>query len=161
MGNISVIMRQGIVASLTGGWVYEPQQENLSNALHLYMWIFLLAYPLVLYMVSSFSVKIWILYCLSILIFFTVIKLLNYKLHAMFDSKDTKIIVPDESSMSTSESMKLKQRSTKASLEQPAQLNVLVLLVLQLCYFKNIFISLFYYFFCVIYEMIKLNYRSH
>ena len=52
MGNTFVIIRQGIFASLTGGWVYEPQQESFCNAIHLYMWLFLLCYPLVLFWVS-------------------------------------------------------------------------------------------------------------
>lgn len=49
------ILRQGVWASLTGGWYVDPHQSTFSNCFHLYLWIFLLAFPFLLYMVSSFS----------------------------------------------------------------------------------------------------------
>lgn len=46
------ILRQGIVPSLTGGYYYDPNQSTFSNIFHLYLWLFLLALPLTLYLVS-------------------------------------------------------------------------------------------------------------
>ncbi|TNN76197.1 Pecanex-like protein 3 [Liparis tanakae] len=44
------ILRQGVWASLTGGWYVDPHQSTFSNCFHLYLWIFLLAFPFLLYM---------------------------------------------------------------------------------------------------------------
>uniref|UniRef100_H3AQ05 Pecanex-like protein n=1 Tax=Latimeria chalumnae TaxID=7897 RepID=H3AQ05_LATCH len=46
------ILRQGVWASLTGGWFFDPHQSTFSNCFHLYVWIFLLIFPFLLYMVS-------------------------------------------------------------------------------------------------------------
>lgn len=46
------ILRQGVWASVTGGWYYDPHQNTFVNALHLYIWLFLLCFPFTLYMVS-------------------------------------------------------------------------------------------------------------
>lgn len=46
------ILRQGVWASLTGGWFFDPHQSTFSNCFHLYTWIFLLTFPFLLYMVS-------------------------------------------------------------------------------------------------------------
>uniref|UniRef100_A0A3Q4M5R8 Pecanex-like protein n=1 Tax=Neolamprologus brichardi TaxID=32507 RepID=A0A3Q4M5R8_NEOBR len=48
------ILRQGVWASITGGWYYDPDQNTFVNALHLYIWLFLLCFPFTLYMVSRF-----------------------------------------------------------------------------------------------------------
>lgn len=45
------ILRQGVWASLTGGWFFDPHQSTFSNCFHLYVWIFLLIFPFLLYMV--------------------------------------------------------------------------------------------------------------
>lgn len=47
------ILRQGVWASITGGWYYDPHQNTFVNALHLYIWLFLLCFPFTLYMVSE------------------------------------------------------------------------------------------------------------
>ncbi|KAL0162529.1 hypothetical protein M9458_041925, partial [Cirrhinus mrigala] len=44
------ILRQGVWASLTGGWYVDPHQSTFSNCFHLYLWIFLLAFPFLLFM---------------------------------------------------------------------------------------------------------------
>lgn len=49
------ILRQGVWASVTGGWYYDPDQNTFVNALHLYIWLFLLCFPFTLYMVSPVS----------------------------------------------------------------------------------------------------------
>lgn len=46
------ILRQGVWASLTGGWFYDPHQDVFCNTLHLYIWLFLLCLPFTIYVVS-------------------------------------------------------------------------------------------------------------
>lgn len=45
-------LRQGVWASLTGGWYHDPDQDKFNNSCHLYLWIFLLMMPLSLHLVS-------------------------------------------------------------------------------------------------------------
>lgn len=53
MGSQTVdILRQGVWASLTGGWFYDPHQNVFCNAIHLYLWLFLLCTPFVTYLVG-------------------------------------------------------------------------------------------------------------
>lgn len=47
------ILRQGVWASLTGGWFYDPHQDEFCNTFHLYLWLFLLCMPFTIYVVSS------------------------------------------------------------------------------------------------------------
>uniref|UniRef100_A0A8C9YEE9 Pecanex-like protein n=1 Tax=Sander lucioperca TaxID=283035 RepID=A0A8C9YEE9_SANLU len=77
------ILRQGVWASLTGGWYVDPHQSTFSNCFHLYLWIFLLAFPFLLYMVSTLVVAG--VYSAVVAVFFTAIKVVNYRLHTMFD----------------------------------------------------------------------------
>uniref|UniRef100_A0A671L696 Pecanex-like protein n=1 Tax=Sinocyclocheilus anshuiensis TaxID=1608454 RepID=A0A671L696_9TELE len=95
-------LRQGVWASLTGGWYHNPEQNKFNNSCHLYLWMFLLMLPLSLNLVSD-----TIIYCTSVTVFFIVIKMVNYRLHLMFNqgdivaqnsvpdiSKDPKSVVP-------------------------------------------------------------------
>lgn len=79
------ILRQGVWASLTGGWYVDPHQSTFSNCFHLYLWIFLLAFPFLLYMALPPSLLIAGIYSAVVAVFFTAIKVVNYRLHAMFD----------------------------------------------------------------------------
>uniref|UniRef100_A0A3B4Y4N6 Pecanex-like protein n=1 Tax=Seriola lalandi dorsalis TaxID=1841481 RepID=A0A3B4Y4N6_SERLL len=79
------ILRQGVWASLTGGWYVDPHQSTFSNCFHLYLWIFLLAFPFLLYMALPASLVVAGLYSAVVAVFFTAIKVVNYRLHAMFD----------------------------------------------------------------------------
>ncbi|XP_061595772.1 pecanex-like protein 3 isoform X1 [Cololabis saira] len=79
------ILRQGVWASLTGGWYVDPHQSTFSNCFHLYLWIFLLAFPFLLYMALPPSLVVAGVYSAVVAIFFTAIKIVNYRLHAMFD----------------------------------------------------------------------------
>uniref|UniRef100_A0A8C8D854 Pecanex-like protein n=1 Tax=Oncorhynchus tshawytscha TaxID=74940 RepID=A0A8C8D854_ONCTS len=79
------ILRQGVWASLTGGWYVDPHQSTFSNCFHLYLWIFLLAFPFLLYMSLPPSLVVAGVYCAVVAAFFTVIKAVNFRLHAMFD----------------------------------------------------------------------------
>lgn len=46
-------LRQGVWASLTGGWYHDPEQSKFNNSCHLYLWLFLLMLPLSLHLVST------------------------------------------------------------------------------------------------------------
>lgn len=47
------ILRQGVWASLTGGYFYDPHQGVFCNVVHLYLWLYLLCSPFVAYLVSN------------------------------------------------------------------------------------------------------------
>nr|XP_033809608.1 pecanex-like protein 3 isoform X3 [Geotrypetes seraphini] len=79
------ILRQGVWASLTGGWYFDPHQSTFSNCFHLYTWIFLVIFPFLLYMVLMPRMLIAGIYCAVVAGFFATIKTVNYRLHAMFD----------------------------------------------------------------------------
>uniref|UniRef100_A0A672N2V0 Pecanex-like protein n=1 Tax=Sinocyclocheilus grahami TaxID=75366 RepID=A0A672N2V0_SINGR len=76
-------LRQGVWASLTGGWYHDPEHNKFINSCHLYLWMFLLMLPLSLHLVSG-----TIIYCTSVTVFFIVIKMVNYRLHLMFNQGD-------------------------------------------------------------------------
>ncbi|XP_051956185.1 pecanex-like protein 3 [Xyrauchen texanus] len=79
------ILRQGVWASLTGGWYVDPHQSTFSNCFHLYLWIFFLAFPFLLYMALPPSLVVAGVYCVVIAAFFTAVKAVNFRLHSMFD----------------------------------------------------------------------------
>ncbi|KAI4814517.1 hypothetical protein KUCAC02_003709 [Chaenocephalus aceratus] len=79
------ILRQGVWASLTGGWYVDPHQSTFSNCFHLYLWIFLLAFPFLLYMALPPSLVVAGVYSAVLAVFFTAIKVVNFRLHTMFD----------------------------------------------------------------------------
>ncbi|XP_061601695.1 pecanex-like protein 1 [Cololabis saira] len=78
-------LRQGVWASLTGGWYHDPDQNKFNNSCHLYLWIFLLMLPLSLHLALPPTAMALSIYCTSITVFFVLIKLANYRLHLMFD----------------------------------------------------------------------------
>ncbi|XP_058843336.1 pecanex-like protein 1 isoform X3 [Acipenser ruthenus] len=79
------IMRQGVWASVTGGWYYDPHQNTFVNALHLYIWMFLLCFPFTLYMALPSSMLIVGIYCGVIAAVFLLLKVVNYRLHRALD----------------------------------------------------------------------------
>ncbi|XP_066281752.1 pecanex-like protein 1 isoform X2 [Branchiostoma lanceolatum] len=79
------ILRQGVWASLTGGWFFDPHQGIFCNTFHLYLWLFLLCFPFTLYLAFPPSVVVWTVYCGVVGVLFTTIKVINYRLHLMFD----------------------------------------------------------------------------
>ncbi|XP_030216749.1 pecanex-like protein 3 isoform X1 [Gadus morhua] len=93
------ILRQGVWASLTGGWYVDPHQSTFSNCFHLYLWIFLLAFPFLLYMALPPSLLVAGIYCAVVAVFFTAIKVVNFRLHSMFDLGE--IIEKKQASLST------------------------------------------------------------
>ncbi|KAK3573321.1 hypothetical protein QTP86_022685 [Hemibagrus guttatus] len=87
-------LRQGVWASLTGGWYHDPEQSKFNNSCHLYLWLFLLMLPLSLHLALPPTSLALSIYCTSVTIFFILIKMVNYRLHVMFDKGE---IVPRNS----------------------------------------------------------------
>ncbi|XP_077995058.1 pecanex-like protein 1 [Glandiceps talaboti] len=79
------VLRQGLWASMTGGWFFDPHQSIFCNTFHLYLWLFLLCFPFTLYLAIPPSAAVWTLYCGLIAIVFIGIKIINFRLHKMFD----------------------------------------------------------------------------
>ncbi|XP_054469439.1 pecanex-like protein 1 isoform X3 [Anoplopoma fimbria] len=79
------ILRQGVWASVTGGWYYDPDQNTFVNALHLYIWLFLLCFPFTLYMALQPSMVIVGIYCGVIAAMFLLLKMVNFRLHNALD----------------------------------------------------------------------------
>lgn len=79
------ILRQGVWASLTGGWFYDPHQDIFCNTVHLYLWLFLLCAPFVAYVYFPKTLITWGTYCFSTTLVITSIKLVNMALHRLYD----------------------------------------------------------------------------
>ncbi|XP_004451084.2 pecanex-like protein 2 isoform X1 [Dasypus novemcinctus] len=79
------LLRQGVWAALTGGWYHDPEQSKFTNSCHLYLWLFLLLLPLALHLAFPPNAITVFFYCSSVTLFFTIIKLVSYRLHLMFD----------------------------------------------------------------------------
>uniref|UniRef100_A0A1Y1K2E8 Pecanex-like protein n=1 Tax=Photinus pyralis TaxID=7054 RepID=A0A1Y1K2E8_PHOPY len=82
------ILRQGIWASLTGGWFYDPHQDVFCNTFHLYLWLLLLCLPFSIYVYFPPSPITWYFYCGIVSLTFTAVKLVNYGLHHMYDTTE-------------------------------------------------------------------------
>uniref|UniRef100_A0A8C9WBE6 Pecanex-like protein n=1 Tax=Scleropages formosus TaxID=113540 RepID=A0A8C9WBE6_SCLFO len=78
-------LRQGVWASLTGGWYHDPEQNKFNNSCHLYTWMFLLVLPLSLHLALPPTALALSIYCTAITVFFILVKMVNYRLHLMFD----------------------------------------------------------------------------
>ncbi|XP_068795114.1 pecanex-like protein 2 isoform X4 [Struthio camelus] len=79
------LVGQGVWAALTGGWYYDPEQGAFTNSCHLYLWLFLLTLPLALHLAFPPNAITVFVYCSSVTVFFTIIKVISYRLHLMFD----------------------------------------------------------------------------
>ncbi|KYQ56080.1 Pecanex-like protein 1 [Trachymyrmex zeteki] len=102
------ILRQGVWASLTGGWFYDPHLDIFSNTFHLYIWLFLLCLPFTIYLLfflwqlqkskpvkESFmfqyfppTLYVWLAYCSSFVAVFGTIKCVNHALHCVYDTTE-------------------------------------------------------------------------
>nr|XP_022912748.1 pecanex-like protein 1 isoform X1 [Onthophagus taurus] len=82
------ILRQGVWASLTGGWFYDPHQDVFCNTFHLYLWLFLLCVPFTIYVYFPPTLYLWYGYCILAGAVFAGIKLVNYALHHMYDTTE-------------------------------------------------------------------------
>ncbi|XP_028678175.1 pecanex-like protein 1 isoform X2 [Erpetoichthys calabaricus] len=90
------ILRQGVWASVTGGWYYDPHQNKFVNALHLYLWLFLLCFPFTLFMALPPSMVIVGIYCGSVGALFVVLKVVNYRLHRALDEGEVVVCSASE-----------------------------------------------------------------
>ncbi|CAK1583049.1 unnamed protein product [Parnassius mnemosyne] len=88
------ILRQGVWASLTGGWFYDPHQNLFCNTVHLYIWLFLLCLPFSVYLYFPPASVGWIIYCALVALLFTCLKLLNHGLHHMYDTNECIVVQP-------------------------------------------------------------------
>ncbi|XP_059045383.1 pecanex-like protein 1 [Achroia grisella] len=88
------ILRQGVWASLTGGWFYDPHQNLFCNTVHLYVWLFLLCLPFSVYLYFPPASTGWIVYCVLVALLFTILKILNHSLHHMYDTSECIIVQP-------------------------------------------------------------------
>ncbi|XP_076242689.1 pecanex isoform X5 [Calliopsis andreniformis] len=82
------ILRQGIWASLTGGWFYDPHLDVFSNTFHLYVWLFLLCLPFTIYLYFPLTLYVWLTYCSLIGTIFGTIKCINHALHCVYDTTE-------------------------------------------------------------------------
>ncbi|KAM4662611.1 pecanex-like protein 1 isoform 1-T1 [Discoglossus pictus] len=108
------ILRQGVWASITGGWYYDPHQSTFVNTLHLYIWLFLLCFPFTLYMALSSSLVIVAVYCPVVAAVFVVLKLVNYRLHRALDEGE---IVERSASVLTDRAAKAERSDSSARRE--------------------------------------------
>ncbi|KAH8294470.1 hypothetical protein KR018_010161 [Drosophila ironensis] len=103
------ILRQGVWASLTGGYFYDPHQGVFCNVVHLYLWLYLLCSPFVAYLVhrgilpeGSYTLSVlvffqyfpstwltWSLYCVLTSLTILMVKLANLALHRLYDRAQT------------------------------------------------------------------------
>uniref|UniRef100_A0AC35F273 Pecanex-like protein n=1 Tax=Panagrolaimus sp. PS1159 TaxID=55785 RepID=A0AC35F273_9BILA len=88
--HVAEIARQGIWASLTGGWSYEPSNSLFCNTVHLYTWFILFLTPLLIgiFANGNLSLSIFIGYIAFIIILFSLLKLIVSYLHRIFDTTD-------------------------------------------------------------------------
>nr|CAH8841306.1 unnamed protein product [Trichobilharzia regenti] len=85
---IPVIFKEGIIASLTGGFYFDTSQTHFSNIVHVYVWIVLFVAPLVLFMISEESHIIAAIYSVSVGSFVLVVKLIIWRLHDLLDKSE-------------------------------------------------------------------------
>ncbi|VDK67390.1 unnamed protein product [Litomosoides sigmodontis] len=88
--HVAEIIRQGIWASLTGGWCYEPGYTLFCNAVHLYLWLVLFLIPLLLGLSIDgvTSVYVTVAYVAFIILLFVILKFTVSYLHNLFDTVD-------------------------------------------------------------------------
>ncbi|XP_016982361.1 protein pecanex [Drosophila rhopaloa] len=83
------ILRQGVWASLTGGYFYDPHQGVFCNVVHLYLWLYLLCSPFVAYLYFPSTWLTWCLYCVITSLTIMMVKLANLALHRLYDRAQT------------------------------------------------------------------------
>ncbi|XP_034671388.1 protein pecanex isoform X2 [Drosophila subobscura] len=83
------ILRQGVWASLTGGYFYDPHQGVFCNVVHLYLWLYLVCSPFVAYLYFPSTWLTWCLYCVITSLTVLMVKLANLALHRLYDRAQT------------------------------------------------------------------------
>ncbi|XP_020296793.1 pecanex-like protein 3 isoform X2 [Pseudomyrmex gracilis] len=100
------ILRQGVWASLTGGWFHDPHLDVFSNIFHLYIWLFLLCLPFTIYLFFPPTLYVWLAYCSTFLTVFGTIKYVNHALHCLYDTTERTVESYETISQQKSESQK-------------------------------------------------------
>ncbi|KAG7207181.1 hypothetical protein KM043_008869 [Ampulex compressa] len=113
------ILRQGVWASLTGGWFYDPHLDVFSNTFHLYVWLFLLCLPFTIYLYFPPTLYVWLAYCSSIVALFGTIKCVNHALHCVYDT--TECLEEPGQSVSQQRSESEKKRNTRGKRREQSQ----------------------------------------
>ncbi|PAA50439.1 hypothetical protein BOX15_Mlig008895g2, partial [Macrostomum lignano] len=79
------ILRHGVWSALTGGWYYDVNRSDFGNIFHLYLWLIFLLFPFIVHLtVNSLGLAI-LVYSAPVAFIFLVLKLINYRLHHLFD----------------------------------------------------------------------------
>ncbi|WKX95579.1 hypothetical protein Q1695_012216 [Nippostrongylus brasiliensis] len=117
--HIAEILRQGIWASLTGGWYYEPAHSIFCNTVHLYLWLVLLIVPLVVGLVTSgaFNLSLLLGYTSFIGIVFAILKTLVSRVHVVFDTSEpiiTTKVLPENANAASVEADVIDQEGDDA-----------------------------------------------
>ncbi|XP_021944333.1 pecanex-like protein 1 isoform X3 [Folsomia candida] len=89
------ILRQGVWASFTGGWFHDPRQPLFINTVHLYLWIFFMAFPLTLCIYFTSTPTIWSIYVGTVGVVFLCIKVVNCRFHYLFDTTEP-VVEPEK-----------------------------------------------------------------
>ncbi|XP_033209736.1 pecanex-like protein 1 isoform X3 [Belonocnema kinseyi] len=113
------ILRQGVWASLTGGWFYDPHLDVFSNTFHLYVWLFLLCLPFTIYLYFPPTFFVWLAYCSSIILLFGTIKGVNHALHCVYDT--TECLEEPAQNVSQQKSESEKNRASRSKRHDPPQ----------------------------------------
>uniref|UniRef100_A0A914W0W0 Pecanex-like protein n=1 Tax=Plectus sambesii TaxID=2011161 RepID=A0A914W0W0_9BILA len=98
--HLAEIFRQGLWASLTGGWFYDPAQSLFCNTVHLYMWLVLLLLPLLFSLATAGSHFSWTFtsgYVIIIVVIFAVLKTIVWYIHGIFDKNDPILVTKGDS----------------------------------------------------------------
>ncbi|XP_050297941.1 pecanex-like protein 1 isoform X2 [Anthonomus grandis grandis] len=111
------IIRQGVWASITGGWFYDPSQNLFCNTFHLYTWLFLLCVPFTLYVYFPPTKIVWYIYCILVTLALSGIKFGNYFLHHIYDTTEcvTETIEEDPDLRREDEGIELQDLSNKGA----------------------------------------------
>lgn len=120
------ILRQGIWASFTGGWFYDPRQDHFCNIAHLYIWLLLLCLPFAVYMCFP-SLIVWTVYCTIVAVVFITLKAVNVQLHKMFDTGDYFEESSDESGKSEDPEGTMRTPQDRAQTQDSERIEMVVL----------------------------------
>uniref|UniRef100_A0A6A7FS33 Pecanex-like protein n=4 Tax=Hirondellea gigas TaxID=1518452 RepID=A0A6A7FS33_9CRUS len=101
MGSQSMeILRQGVWASLTGGWFYDPRKPIFCNSFHLYLWLYLVCAPFSIYLSGVGWWVGWMIHLILLVVISSIIKGSNYLLHHTFDTSQCQVQLAGPSSNS-------------------------------------------------------------
>ncbi|VDN13690.1 unnamed protein product, partial [Dibothriocephalus latus] len=82
---IGTIFREGIIASLTGGFFLDPSQGYVVSCIHMYLWLYFFIVPLAITLIKPQSIIAWTVYSVTVVLLVGIIQYLTYRLHKTFD----------------------------------------------------------------------------